>query len=286
VLEALLKARRILALAAVAVVLASSVIVTAFYRHISVPCRGILEAVPLEQLRVADVRVANDEQPAGGDVYLDFDRVAGDFSNVRVWFAAPEGECACKSQLTLPKSVNPSAPLYGVFRRTSEPDLYVVHGSTSSDPVFAFRKVDTRGHVFQWKRALQTGNVSMLILLGAMGSLLGGYFLLARASSYATGMQHWRSARRRDDGLLEDETGGAIARLGRTHIRDTDVLVNPACLERAVYRELPLLDRRDVAPGSHHRWMTGTMRRFRDAQVLAVLATMTTALSVAAHFYA
>ena len=47
-LDSFLKARRTVVLAAVAVALASSVIVTAFYRQITVPCAGALAEVPLE----------------------------------------------------------------------------------------------------------------------------------------------------------------------------------------------------------------------------------------------
>ena len=47
-----------------------------------------------------------------------------------------------------------------------------------------------------------------------------------------------------------------------------------------------MLSRREVAPGNHEQWTKGTYRRFRDATVLAVLATLSTALAVGAHFFA
>jgi hypothetical protein len=106
-------------------------------------------------------------------------------------------------------------------------------------------------------------------------------------------MRDWRSARRRDDGLLEDESGAIIARLGGVSFRDAakggtrDVLVDPRSIEgRAVYRELPMLSPREVAPGNHTQWTNGIYRQFRDAKVLAVLATLSTALAVGAHFFA
>jgi hypothetical protein len=273
VFEAFLRARRILALAAIAVFLASAVIVPAFYRRIAVPCHGGLEEVPVSELPNLNDR----KDVAGGDgVYLDADPKSRD---IRLRLGT---DCACKDELSFKWGRFGNVSIY----RNRETGLYAVREEYGPD-VFAFRRTNVSGHVFKWRKALDTGNVSMLILLGAMGSLLGAYLLSNRAASYALTMRDWRSARRREDGLLEDESGAIVARLGRVSFREADVLVDPRSIEgRAVYRELPMLSRREVAPGDHARWSNGTYRRFRDAKVLAVLATLTTALSVGAHFFA
>jgi hypothetical protein len=62
VLETYGRARRIVALAAIAVAVASGFLLTAFYRHITVPCRGTLERVSTSELTPLAER---HEEPAG-----------------------------------------------------------------------------------------------------------------------------------------------------------------------------------------------------------------------------
>jgi uncharacterized membrane-anchored protein len=52
-----------------------------------------------------------------------------------------------------------------------------------------------------------------------------------------------------------------------------DVLVSPAAgRKRAMYRELAIVARGDVALGSHADWREITRRHLRDARVLAVVS--------------
>lgn len=293
--ETYLTARRVVIFAAIAVLLASAIIVTAFYGHITVPCHGGLEEVPVSEL---PPRSGRNDLIGGDNVFVDYDLASSKenfastdprkYSNVRIVWSE---SCACKAQLKIkwdPEHdvLHHNPPRLLNIYRNQETGLYVVHEQSGGD-VFAFRRTSVSGHVLKWSKALETNNLSMLILFGSIGALLGAYLLLNRAASYALTMCDWRPARRREDGVLEDANGAIIARLGRVFFWNPDVLVNPKRVEgRSVYRELPLLSRRDVAPGNHAQWTNGTYRRFRDAKVLAVLATLSTALAVGAQFFA
>ena len=62
------------------------------------------------------------------------------------------------------------------------------------------------------------------------------------------------------------------------------VLVDGACLAgHDVYRGLPIVTRGQIAAGSHDRWASGTATRIRDAQALAILATLVAAAAFAAR---
>lgn len=279
-LETFLRARRIVALAALAVVLASSIILSSFHDRLRVPCHGTLEPAPLTDL---PSRGKRHDAPVTSGVRLVYEPHG--------MHLLLETECPCQKELEVPwrsqVGTGIAPPQNLVVRRNAETGLYLVTDGARLD-LMAFRVTDvSTRRVFRRDRILDPGNVSVLILLGAAGSLTLAFVRLARAASYVRRLSQWRAARRRDDGLVEDESGAVIARLGRAVTSATDLLVDPTCFEgRAVYRELPLLDQRHVAPGSHERWSAGTLRRLHDARTLAVLATVTTALSVGAHLLA
>jgi len=65
------------------------------------------------------------------------------------------------------------------------------------------------------------------------------------------------------------------------------VLVAPSALSRAgLYRDMPVVQRRDVAEGTHARWSSGTMLRLRDARTLAVISTASALLALVARLLA
>lgn len=187
--EAYVRTRRIVALATIAVLLASAIIVSAFYRRILVPCRGGLEAVALSEL---PPRSGRNDVPRSDGVYVDYEEphfFSNDlrsYRNVHLWLDEP---CACKSELPIrwDPEHNPlhqhRPNLLGVYRNV-ETGLYVVHESAGGD-VLAFRRTDVRGHAFKWRNAIDASSVSMLIFLGAFGALLGAYVLLSRGSRHA-----------------------------------------------------------------------------------------------------
>lgn len=53
-----------------------------------------------------------------------------------------------------------------------------------------------------------------------------------------------------------------------------------------LYRDMPIIARRNVAEGTHALWAGGTMVRLRDARVLALLSSACTLLAFGARLVA
>jgi hypothetical protein len=157
-------------------------------------------------------------------------------------------------------------------RRLSEPEAFVV----SNEPTRHFQK----------DRLLSSRRVPDLVVLFSFVALAVAAFRARRAAAYATRMHTWTEASLRHDGVLQDESGSTLAMLESTarRVPPGPVLVDPAALQTgSIYRTLPIVPRRQVAAGSHARWVQGTLIRLRDARGLAAISVACTALAVFAR---
>lgn len=128
----------------------------------------------------------------------------------------------------------------------------------------------------------------MWLALGALGIAI---VRSRRAMSYALRIHAWTPAKLTPEGLLESDGGETLGTIAAqswaTRVPDGPVLVAPSALSRAgLYRDMPVVQRRDVAEGTHARWTSGTMLRLRDARALAVIGTLCTALAFGARLVA
>jgi len=292
-------------LAAIAVSVTGFFIMRNFVRDVFVDCRGSLTQVSESELgSEPDLsRIDRDEKSrfVNTDLEIKFDEVKSDkdkyysdtaYKNVRVLWNRTETGCACKD-VVLPWERHYGAPYSATIWRDKSTGLFVVHrpGWSSTNtfqtpPVAVFRKVDNAGHRFQIDRVVSGKHVSMLVFLLALGALGFAATRAIRATPYATRMHAWHSATLRPEGFIESVTGATLGTIeSGARIPAGPVIIDPsATAGRDIYREMPILGRRQIAAGSHERWVEGTMRRLRDARSIAIIGTVTTGLALVAHF--
>lgn len=217
------------------------------------------------------------------------------YANVRVVWndRGSDGRtCACG---TAPITLVGEAPHELRLHHVEGTDRYVVKGRTlspyvtDSDVRVDFRLLPGASRELQRDRIFSMRHLSVLVALAAAGALVVALFRSRRAMAYALRMHTWTEARLAPSGLVEDESGAALGLLEQTRgrARTGPVLVASEALARSqLYRDMPIVDRRDVAEGTHARWTEGTMRRLRDARVLAVLSTACTLLAFGARHLA
>jgi hypothetical protein len=153
----------------------------------------------------------------------------------------------------------------------------------------AFRATDEPTRHFQEARVLSPRRVPDLVVLLAFLALAVALGRARLAIAYATRLHRWTEASLLPEGILQSESGATIA-IVESNLRRVPTgpaLVDPAALgSGAIYREVPIAQRRQIAPGSHARWHQGTVIRLRDAQALAVLSVLASAAAVAARLFA
>jgi len=284
---------RALVLVAIAAVLVAGVLIgRGFVQHTTDPCKGTLVEVPLGDL--GDLSNAEHVVEADVNLAIRAESVARkgesttQFEKVRVVWNRPDTSCSC-AEINLPWDRSRDgigSPEFLELRRDRETGAFVL-GHYAGKTIVAFRKTEKNGVVLRAARILEPNNVGSLVFLASLGALALAMKGILRARPYATRLRSWQSGTLRPDGLVESPNGASLGRIGpRVYITGSDVIVDPAAFEgRDVYREMPMLARKDIAAGTHEHWTAGTMRRLRDARTLAILATATTGLAVAAHFF-
>ena len=218
------------------------------------------------------------------------------YSNVRiVWNdVALDGKpCACGA---IPITLSGETPSDLRLYRVEGTEQYVVKGrSTVSDLRPDFREAFVIKHGparhLQTDRIFTAHHLPALVVWLALGALGVALVRSRRAMSYALRLHTWMPARLTPEGLIEGDTGETLGTLAAqswaTRIPDGPVLVAPEALSRAgLYRDMPVVQRRDVAEGTHARWASGTMLRLRDARALAVISTLCTLLAFGARLLA
>jgi hypothetical protein len=266
-----------------------------FVRDVYPECAGSLEAKPLnmdaEKLRSL-VPVALD---GTSSFQLLFDKTESPiahgfgprYSNVRiVWTQADRnGEpCTCGS---IPALLFGEAPSELGLYRVAGTDEYAV-ANTDVRAVFIVKPGAAR-HL-QSDRVFTRHQLPALVALLALGAL-GVALLRSRlAMAYALRMHAWTEARLTPEGRVEADGGATLGTLEQsqsTRLRPGPVLVAPSALSSAgLYRDMPIIERRSIAEGTHARWAGATMMRLRDARTLAVISTLCTMLAFGARLMA
>jgi hypothetical protein len=198
--------------------------------------------------------------------------------------------CVCGS---IPITLSGETPSDLRLYRVEGTDQYVVKGRNSrSDlhPDFRDAFIVKQGPArhLQGDRIFTARHLPALVVWLALGALGVALLRSRRAMSYALRLHTWTEARLSPEGLIEGDTGETLATLAAqgwtTRIPDGPVLVAPEALSRAsLYRDMPVVQRRDVAEGTHARWASGTMLRLRDARALAIISTLCTLLALGAR---
>lgn len=287
------------AIATLAVFAIGSFVVRTFVRDSVVPCRGHLVTVRDSELQEPDL----EKLKSSADVDIRYDeakpkKLYGEttYTNVRVAWTPAGGLPRCNDVSVPWSSVDHVIRPWKLnLYRDRVTGLFVVaeesteqSAKTSTRWRRVFRKVDDQGHLFSRENALSPKHVPLAVFLLSLGALLVGVFRTLRATPYASNMVRWQSATLRPDGLVESETGATLGTFEpRARLRPGPILVDATALEgRDIYREMPILLRRQVAVGTHDQWSVGTFRRLRDARSLAVVSVVTTLLAASAHFLA
>lgn len=179
---------------------------------------------------------------------------------------------------------------YTLFRGPH--DVYVaVQGGNPPSPFDAttraavFRTVNVDETVWQPGRLFSPRALTVVISVAAIFALLIALVRARRGIAYATKLHAWTEGELGDGGRVLDANGEALGIVASSSswIGRGPVLVAPTPKTDTMYREMRILDRRDVAQGSHAAWATITMRGLRDARALAIVSTACSALALAGH---
>jgi len=297
-----------LGVAALAVLLVAFLVGRDFVRDVYPECSVSLEAAPLGSNEKASLeRVTletSDPIPnAPGSFQLRFAektdvRTYGavtQYSSVRiVWNdVALDGKpAACGS---IPITLSGEAPSDLRLYRVGSSDKYIVEGRHSvsdlhTDVRAAFVMKHGPSRHLQTDRIFTAHHLPALVVWLALGALGVALVRSRRAMSYALRLHAWTPARLTTEGLLEGEAGETLGMLEQSRgprVPPGPVLVAPEALSAAgLYRDMPIVQRREVAEGTHARWASGTMLRLRDARALAVISTLCTLLAFGARLLA
>jgi hypothetical protein len=172
----------------------------------------------------------------------------------------------------------------------SEGDARLVQGDPASD--LEVRWAETRSgyadiRVMVKHGYLAGGALSLLVLVFASVVVGMGGARVAQARLYATRMQSWREGTLKPGGRItvdDDETLAMLDASVDSRVPLGPVLVDPGALAPSeAFREARLLGADDVGVGPHGIWCAQTVRRLREARVLAGLGALTVGLTLAAH---
>jgi len=222
-----------------------------------------------------------------------------EFKNVRVQWKEPgaaiDARCATCGSVSIALSGEAPADLH-LFRERGT-NRYVVKGRPGYDysddaaarAAFTVDAVAT--HRIQLDRIFTARQLPFGVALVALGALVVALFRSRRAMSYARTIHAWTEARLTPGGMLESDAGGTLGTVEQTrfggYLPAGPVLVAPEALAtNGLYRDVPIVQRRQIAEGTHQRWASGTMLRLRDARALAVISTACTLLAAGARFAA
>ncbi len=299
-----------LAIAALGVLVVAASVGRDFARDVFATCTTSLVAIPADQIDdsslVPETLETTEPMPSASHwLQLRFDQkserrayaAVTEYSDVRIVShdVGLDGKpCTCGSMaITLSGEAPSDLRLY----RVAGTEQYVLKGRpTVSDVRTDFRGAFVMKHTLgqlhlQSDRILTAHQLPALVAWLALGALGVALVRARRAMAYALRMHAWNEAKLTPEGLLESDTGETLATLAPqswvTRLPEGPVLVAKGALSRAgLYRDMPVVERRDVAEGSHARWASGTMVRLRDARALAVVSTACALFAFAARLLA
>ncbi|HEY8075166.1 MAG TPA: hypothetical protein VIF62_13675 [Labilithrix sp.] len=197
-----------------------------------------------------------------------------------------DGEpCACGTMTLRAAGITSSG--VRVRPATSGDAFVVVDAKSGGDGIGEFRLVAGKRHL-QIDRVVSRSHLPALVVWLAIGALGIAYLRARKGIAYSMSMYAWSEATLDAGGRVEGATGetlGVLESTGRRVFPGT-VLVAPSVTDRvgALYRDVPLIARRNVAQGTHAIWRAFTQRGLRDAHALCVLSVACSLLALAARF--
>lgn len=294
-----------LAVATLAVLIGALLTGRDFVRYVSASCPGTLREVirstPPTQLEPVTLETLTSDVTTTPAFVLTYDQkktkygYSTEFRSVRVQWKERDAEapCTCGSVAIALAGEAPSD--LHLFREKNT-NRYVVKGRSGAayndtDVRATFTIDDSPSHRVQLDRVFGARQLPFGVALVALGALAVALFRSRRAMSYARTIHAWTEARLTSGGMIEsDANGGTLGTVEHTrfgYIPAGPVLVAPEALAtNGLYRDVPIVQRRQIAEGSHARWASGTMLRLRDARALAVISTACTLLALGARFAA
>ena len=204
--------------AALAVVVTSVFVGHAFYMHVTVPCRGVLEKLPTPHQLVPSVKRLDWKDKLS----IEYDRGEIQSSinwteiNPHVFWRHADDSQACN---VLPVD-GPAAHRF-IIARDDATDTYVVQDLQAASPseqnVAAFRTVDRLGRRYDHMGITHLGDLPLLILIVATFGLILASAHLLGVRKYALQMYAWKAGRSRIDGVVESEAGEMMGSPRRAH---------------------------------------------------------------------
>lgn len=257
------------------------VIARGFYFHVTVPCQGILECIPTPETLPPDVKLVGLDDSSELVLQVGLDRGPQDLDAQVI-----NKGVAWRSESSVPRcnTVPVELPLNGVqLERDGKSDRYYVMAGTRA--LLGLRAVDRPSRRYAHEGMSHLADIPLAIWVISQFGVLLAVFRLLGARRYATRTHAWTAAKARPDGAVESESGELIGRLDAKARRyDEALLLNPDKLARKdAYRDVPLIEKRDIAWGGHARWTKATTRALRDSRVLSVLVALTTSAAVVAY---
>jgi hypothetical protein len=140
-----------------------------------------------------------------------------------------------------------------------------------------FRVLDRAKRHLQPKRIFVRESLPVLIALLAAGAMGVASWLTRRATAYATRLHSWTEAPLETSGRVVSNAGEIVGVLGdaaRSRVHGAVLVAPDATAAHGIYRDVAILARRHVALGSHVQWRDATVRRLRDARVLALISAI------------
>ena len=290
-----------LLLAAIAVLVTAGIAMRSFIEDVSGTCPGTLHELNLVDEPAADIGKpvtlgivsadAKDSSPAAtGSFRLVYENDPGAYyNNVRIEYLGlgHDANCVCGS---VPVTLSTGTSPYAVKLRY-DPASRTYYAHLPGGEWVGFIVVPTASHRLQAARIFSRRHLSLIVSFAAFLALGVAWLRQRKARAYALVMHAWREAELTSGQMIQSETGEMLGALQSTSRRIWQragkVLVAPEALGgNGLYRDVPVIEPRHVARGDHAEWQRATMMRLRDARALAVLSTLTTALALAAHFFA
>ena len=297
-----------LAVATLAVLIGALLTGRDFVRYVTASCPGALRedvrSSPPGKLDPVTLETLTSEVASPPAFVLTYDQkktkygYSAEFRNVHVQWKERDAEapCTCGSvAITLAGEAPSDLHLF----RERGTNRYVVKGrasyaADSSDDTATratFTIDESPTHRVQLDRVFSARQLPFGVALMALGALVVALLRSRRAMSYARTIHAWTEARLTPGGMIESDTGGGtLGTVEQTRfgvVPAGPVLIAPEALAtNGLYRDVPIVQRRQIAEGTHARWTSGTMLRLRDARALAVISTACTLLALGARFAA
>lgn len=175
----------------------------------------------------------------------------------------------------------------GVLHRSGA-DTYVYEDTLHRRAAGGFRIVERPTRHIQGDRVASRRHLPLAIALVALAGLVGAAGRATRAFAYVARIHAWAEAMLEAGGRVVSTSGAPLGMVDRA----VTIAPGPVLLDRrtgasqGICRDAPILTRRSIVAGSHDAWRRWTLRRERDARVLAIVGAACAGVGLAARLFA